>query len=74
MEGLARWHHAAPQRNFVKVRTPMESYVAVSFLGRRQNRLSIYIVIEWGQVDWFLVSLFIVAALILSLMLHLPLQ
>jgi hypothetical protein len=52
----------------------MESYVAVSFPLRDANRLSIYFVIEWSRVDWFLVSLVILAAVILSLMLHLPLQ
>jgi hypothetical protein len=52
----------------------MESYVAVSFPFVGANRLSIQFVIEWRRVDWFLVSLVIVAAVILSLMLHLPLQ
>jgi hypothetical protein len=61
-------------RNFVKSRRRMESYVAVSFALPNTNRLSICFAIEWRQVDWFLVSLFIIAAVILSLMLHLPPQ
>lgn len=54
----------------------MESYVdvSVSFAGRSANRRNICFVIEWGQVDWFLVSLIIVAVVILSLMLHTPTQ
>jgi hypothetical protein len=61
-------------RNFVTTRMPMESYVAVSVPWRRENLISIYFVVEWRQVDWFLVSLFLVVAVILSLMLHLPLE
>jgi hypothetical protein len=72
--GLARIASCGASRNFEKVRPLMESYVAVSFPLRDANRLSIYFVIEWSRVDWFLVSLLIVAVVILSLMLHLPLQ
>jgi hypothetical protein len=52
----------------------MESYVAVNLTWRETICLSVYIGIEWRQLDWFVVSLFIVAAVILSLMLHLPLE
>jgi hypothetical protein len=52
----------------------MESYVAVSTPWGRENLLSIYFVVEWHRLDWFLVALFLVVAVILSLMLHLPLE
>jgi hypothetical protein len=49
----------------------MESSVAVSIRIRETNWLSLCIAIEWRLVDWFLVSLSIVAAAILSLILQL---
>ena len=61
-------------RNFVKTRTLMESFIVVSLPFHNTNRFNVYFAIEWRLVDWFLVSLSIVAAVILSLMLHLPLE
>jgi hypothetical protein len=72
--GVSAIASCGASRNFVKTRTLMESYVAVSFALSNTNRASIYFAIEWGLVDWFLLSLFLVAAVILSLMLHLPSQ
>jgi hypothetical protein len=48
-------------RNFVKTRRPMESFISVTFSTRRERRLSILISLDWGEVDWFLVSLLMFA-------------
>jgi hypothetical protein len=72
--GASAMASCVASRNFVKTRTPMESYVAVSTPWGRENLLSIYFVVEWHRLDWFLVALFLVVAVILSLMLHLPLE
>lgn len=48
------------------------SYVAVSLMVRETNLFSVVFGLEWDRTDWFLVSLFIDAAILLSLILHLP--
>jgi len=52
----------------------MESFVSLTFAVRRADRFSIIFGLDWTRFDWFVVSLLVVVAVILSLMLHLPLE